>query len=268
MFEAFEPAPALRCDVECYWRWEQDCADGPFEPIYPDACPELIVHLGQRPSRLHRDGMLLPQPEGFLYSAAARPVHLLATARLSLFSIRFHPWGVGSFSRAPMAQRTDREVEPGDVFGFPGERYVQAIASAESNRERCRIADQFLLSALAGRVVRKRERMGALARWIGSGALTAAPADSSDRTLRRLWHERVGIEPRKYRRLLRFRHALRALGGPGSLAVIAVEAGYADQAHMTREFGRLAGATPACVRRGGCNPVFESFVLERGAAVV
>ncbi len=37
--------------------------------------------------------------------------------------------------------------------------------------------------------------------------------------------------------------------GAGDLAVIAAEAGYADQAHLTRECGQLAGLTPAALAR-------------------
>ena len=33
------------------------------------------------------------------------------------------------------------------------------------------------------------------------------------------------------------------------LAAIAAEAGYADQAHLTRECGRLSGLTPAALAR-------------------
>jgi AraC-like DNA-binding protein len=34
-----------------------------------------------------------------------------------------------------------------------------------------------------------------------------------------------------------------------ALAAIAAEAGYADQAHLTRECGRLSGLTPAALAR-------------------
>ena len=267
-YRVFEPAASLRDDVECYWCWEQDGVAGPSDPIYPDACPELIVHLGQPPSRLHTDRVLRLQPDAFVYSASRGPVQLLAPARLSLFAVRFHPWGVGSFSALPMAGRTDDEICPREIFGAPGESFVRAVRSAESDAERCRAADGFLLQAHASRVFPKRERMGELARWIRTAALTASAPDCSDRTLRRLWRERVGIEPRKYRRLLRFRQALRALEGAGSLAAIAAETGYADQAHMTREFGRLAGTTPTVLRQGLAAPAFEWFVLDRAVAVI
>jgi AraC-like DNA-binding protein len=67
----------------------------------------------------------------------------------------------------------------------------------------------------------------------------------SERTLRRRVEERVGYGPKTLHRVLRFQRMLRLGRAARSLADLAVMAGYADQAHMTRESRRLAGVTPA-----------------------
>jgi AraC-like DNA-binding protein len=67
----------------------------------------------------------------------------------------------------------------------------------------------------------------------------------SERTLRRRVEERVGYGPKTLQRVLRFQRMLRFGKGVRSLADLAAMAGYADQAHMTRESRRLAGLTPA-----------------------
>jgi AraC-like DNA-binding protein len=46
-------------------------------------------------------------------------------------------------------------------------------------------------------------------------------------------------------RVLRFQRARRLARDNGSLATVAALAGYADQAHLTREARRLAGRTPS-----------------------
>jgi AraC-like DNA-binding protein len=53
-------------------------------------------------------------------------------------------------------------------------------------------------------------------------------------------------------RVLRFRRALTRLAETGpaaNLADLAIQAGYADQAHLTRETTRLAGRPPAALAR-------------------
>jgi AraC-like DNA-binding protein len=67
----------------------------------------------------------------------------------------------------------------------------------------------------------------------------------SRRHLTRSIERTLGVGPRSYRRLLRFQDATRLAQSPvRSWADIASQAGYADQAHLTREFREFAGLTP------------------------
>jgi AraC-like DNA-binding protein len=82
-----------------------------------------------------------------------------------------------------------------------------------------------------------------------SVASLAATAGVVPRTLQRHFRKRTGLAPKRYAAVQRFSGALQqvALGG-GSLAHIASEAGYCDQAHLTAELGRHAGLPPGQFR--------------------
>lgn len=80
----------------------------------------------------------------------------------------------------------------------------------------------------------------------------------------RLFAAEFGLKPKETARIVRFTQAKGALGEPGAtLAGVASEVGYADQAHLTREWRRLAGCTPtdwqremlAFVQDSGSEPV-------------
>ena len=61
------------------------------------------------------------------------------------------------------------------------------------------------------------------------------------------FRRQLGVPPKAYARLLRFEHASSLLAdrpGGRSLAEVAIEAGYYDQSHLTREFVTLAGMSP------------------------
>jgi AraC-like DNA-binding protein len=59
-----------------------------------------------------------------------------------------------------------------------------------------------------------------------------------------------GTTPAGYRRDQRMRRALMAIAqGEAKLSAVAAEAGFADQAHMTRTIGRSLGTTPSAIRR-------------------
>jgi len=84
----------------------------------------------------------------------------------------------------------------------------------------------------------------------------AADVGLSMRQLRRRCHTVVGYGPKTLQRVLRFRRFVARLdAGPPrgqrvhDLAALAAQAGYADQAHLTRECRALAGLTPAALAR-------------------
>jgi AraC-like DNA-binding protein len=69
--------------------------------------------------------------------------------------------------------------------------------------------------------------------------------DISERTLQRLLHKRIGLGPKWLIRRRRLQEAADRLRDSGAeLAGIAVDLGYADQAHFTRDFRKATGMTP------------------------
>jgi AraC-like DNA-binding protein len=68
----------------------------------------------------------------------------------------------------------------------------------------------------------------------------------SERHLRRLFRETIGVSPKTYAKLARFHRALGAARQPGHAgwAGIAAQAGYYDQAHLIADFRAIAGVTP------------------------
>ncbi|AGC41768.1 AraC family transcriptional regulator [Myxococcus stipitatus DSM 14675] len=67
----------------------------------------------------------------------------------------------------------------------------------------------------------------------------------SERTLHRDILEEAGVAPKLLARVLRFQRALTHLrAGTLDLSAVALECGYADQSHFTREVRELAGVSP------------------------
>jgi hypothetical protein len=75
--------------------------------------------------------------------------------------------------------------------------------------------------------------------------LAGADVDVPDRTVRRRFQATTGLRRGQVDRVRRARAAYALLTAGAGLAEAAAAAGFADQAHMTRELRRLAGATPA-----------------------
>ncbi len=75
----------------------------------------------------------------------------------------------------------------------------------------------------------------------------AAAIGVGERRLSRAFDRWVGLSPKAFARVMRFRQVARAIqrGEPPSWAGLAFETGYADQPHLIREFRALSGVTPA-----------------------
>jgi len=78
-----------------------------------------------------------------------------------------------------------------------------------------------------------------------------APNDISQRQLERYFHTWLGMSAKKYQRLLRTRQAQFSIkhNPRTELANLALDHGFTDQAHMTREFKSIAQITPGKYRK-------------------
>lgn len=76
--------------------------------------------------------------------------------------------------------------------------------------------------------------------------LVAEQLGTSERHFRRIFREMVGVSPKVYARLRRFRSAvsLAQQTSQPEWAAIAAETGYYDQAHLIAEFRTIGGAAP------------------------
>ena len=74
----------------------------------------------------------------------------------------------------------------------------------------------------------------------------ARDAGLSRRRFTALFREQVGLTPKLYCRLGRFRQVVRrsAAGAPVDWAQVALDGGYYDQAHMAHEFREFSGVSP------------------------
>lgn len=141
---------------------------------------------------------------------------------------------------------TLEEVAPG-LAALP-----ERLAGLTGWAARLTHVEQVLLDALRRHDgVRVKAEVARAMQRLGDGAGVAETADEvgySRRHLRELFRAEVGVGPKEYQRIARFEATrtplVAAAQGHGSLAEVAVAAGYADQAHLTREWTALAGCPP------------------------
>ena len=66
----------------------------------------------------------------------------------------------------------------------------------------------------------------------------------SQSSLERGFKSRVGLSPKEYAGLIRFRNIFKFYNSSSSLTELALDAGYYDQAHFIKDFKEFTGTTP------------------------
>lgn len=135
-------------------------------------------------------------------------------------------------------------------------RLRECLASARNLTEAANVLER----AIADRATRFEDHDAIRANLVRAAAarLPSAPVASvaealavSERHLRRVFRETVGVGPKTFARLARFHRAVSAASATNdaSWARIAADAGYFDQAHLIAEFRAIAGVTPRALLR-------------------
>lgn len=166
-------------------------------------------------------------------------------------TVRFHLGASEAVAGVSASAIAGRIVALEDVWGGAAtRRLLEGLAAAKDTRHAAAIVESAIAERIAhtdGRRARPRLALDAAER-LASANVNAVALDLgvSERHLRRVFREAVGVSPKAFARLRRFDRALRAAreDGRASWANIAATAGYYDQAHLIADFRAIAGVTP------------------------
>jgi AraC-like DNA-binding protein len=246
VYEEYLPPPRISDVVASFWRFELDARDPDTleHAIPPDGCVSIAVAFSSR--GLHRIAVVGPR-----LSALRVPVH----RGIRYVGARTTPGGCSAvLGLAPRPLR-ERVVLLHDVAPSKAEALSIAMAGGAAPDALLdvlvRVVDSWVDApaqvdsaalAMVSRILQARGQgpVGAIAEGTGL---------SYRQGLRR-FVDAVGLSPKELARLARLRHAcLQVLASEGrSWADVSAAAGFADQAHMTREFSEVYGWPPNLVR--------------------
>jgi AraC-like DNA-binding protein len=227
----------------CLWSAEIGRGEGEYaQQVMPDACVDIIWA---------DDG----EPE------VAGPATRSIVARLPpgtvLVGARFKPgWSAGVLG-VDASELQDLHLPLRDVSPSLARRFDSAVTDRPSAMERVRVAGELLARHLA-QSAPPDATVRAAVDWLvanpqGRVRELSRALHVSSRQLQRRMLSAAGYPPKTLHRILRFQRLLslaHAAGADASLSTLALRAGYADQAHMTRELQELAGRSPAALLPG------------------
>lgn len=171
------------------------------------------------------------------------------------------PLGARAILGVPAAALAEEVVALDELLGPIGGELVDRLRGAATWPARFRVLDAVLAQRVSAasapghglrpEVAEAWRRLVASRGQVQVGALSAA-LGWSRRHLGDRFRSEIGLTPKVAARVLRFEHAhqLATTVDPPSWADVATVAGYADQAHLVRDWQAFTGRSPTAWRRG------------------
>ncbi|HET9930667.1 MAG TPA: AraC family transcriptional regulator [Polyangiaceae bacterium] len=173
-----------------------------------------------------------------------------------VFGVKFRPAMFEPLLGASASTLTGRVVPIDSIFGEVGSGLSLAMCDAQKFEVRAKLVENFLVPRLrqfpaastsTNRRVRDLVERMATDRSLLRVESAAELLETDPRTLQRHFRRYVGVSPKWVILRYRLHEAAERLKGPNppSLAALAAELGYADQAHFARDFRKWVGQPPS-----------------------
>ncbi len=265
-YREYQPCPVLRPYVKALFTFAQDLSD--------DAAPtgvnrEIVTAAGQSSwSAMFADAgvsIVFCFGEGYRIDGLWQPrqasAHVIGSMtafhssfpgqRLRQVGAYLFPEYASFFLGVPGREIAER-VFGLDLLWTEAARIEGELAGCEHDYARIPVLESALIRRLKPHPVAISARVAQLARQHGGQMTVRSMAEStgvSRQFLGRVFVRQLGLSPKLYLRLCRFRKALGSPHSGSGWADTAAAFGYFDQSHMIAEFREFSGMTPEAIAR-------------------
>ena len=237
--------------VESIWRFDGKLSRR--ERHYPTGELDLIIQL-DAPSESFRVVEGQPAatcPSSCLAGLIVAPLVIeTPAARSRMLGVRLRPTGAFALFGLPLRELTGTAVDLHDIVGSEARRLAERLDEARSDEARLRLMACWIEDRFEGRAstdagvdyaVSEIERAGGTV----SIANLLGQIGASPKRFARLFEDQVGVRPKLFSRIVRFRELAAALPtADDSLSDTVIAHGYYDHSHMNADFREFAGMSP------------------------
>lgn len=234
--------------VDCKFR------AGTLTPLSPRPEPGISVMFPGSTSLANIDQSgrrQYPPPAMLVGPQSQRNFSIIGGGRFTGLNIMFQPTGFFRLFHQPLQEIRDQMFDACTVLGPEFRALVDAVQQPAPLTAKTALVERFLLSRVpdsrSASAVTRITTAGARSLGGGRAGSLTTSYGISVRQLERQFLEQVGMSPKRFELLVRFRYALRSQVGTGggSWTSATHDAGYCDQSHLIKDFRRLTGFTPS-----------------------
>jgi len=247
------PSAPLTSLIETIWDWDMPPAGHRYDRILPSPGTALIINLHEDETRTYRDDSerSCVRASGSVISGPYWRSWIIDTSeQIRVMGLSFRPGGAHALIGIDIDELSRCDINLEDMFGSNARRLRQRLLETPCPMQRLALLEGWLLrlasdptpDPVIAYAITELGRAPQIAR-IGSVQRDTGYSAARFSTL---FRRHVGMSPKRYARLLRFRavvaqaHPQRTVDWSG----IAADGGYCDQAHLSHEFREFAGITP------------------------
>lgn len=256
------PDPALRPFIQSYYIAEPrpggTCHPDfrELELILPDGYAEIVFCGRGRYERwpLHKPGAIALVSASHVIAGRAQSAVTRDIENVWLAGAKVDPWLLAQLLRTPLNQIAGDLVPVADIGSGKLGALEDAVLTCASPERIGTLLDSFFRRELAGatrcdamvshlrRTIDAEHGCVAIMDWARMHAVDA-------RTLERHFAGTVGMTPKRYARIVRFRHAYRSVMTRSYGSARDID-GFYDQSHFLKEFREFTGGSPTSCRNG------------------
>lgn len=251
-YREFPPAPDLCPFVACTWIRVVRNADDVPEAILPDGCADVMVYDDQAPRVAGPD-------------AVTRYVQL--PNGLVITGVRLRPGASRAVLGSPAHLLVNGSMQLSDLSSG-ATRLHHRLMLTDNLPARIGLLEDWVRGALRRVTDRDRAVVAACRALAADSKISIASVaerfEWNARMLHRQFLAACGYSPKHFQRIMRIQSVLRSArdGNDASLSELAIAAGFADQAHMTRDFRAITRFTPAEYFAGVARPGWGAWINE------
>ncbi|MBL6938642.1 MAG: AraC family transcriptional regulator [Alphaproteobacteria bacterium] len=252
-YKIHKPPPPLDRFIDNLWYWEGDTAPHAKDIIVASPTVGLLINLQHDAlSSFSGEGYgVRHRIRGIGFSGSSSETFAIYATQPHMMGMQFKPGGAWPFLKPAGGEFHNRHFALEDLWGADAERLHQRLVQAQTPEDKFDI----LLSAFVARAPRDLELHPAVATALAcfhraphraGVAATARHADVSQKKLIRLFSEQVGLTPKLYLRIARFRRMMEDLHLRPAIdwGDVVEQNGFYDQSHFIRDFRAFAGVSP------------------------
>lgn len=248
LYMEFSPDYKLKPYIFCYWISPVELSNENIkiqnisnELIVPDGCIDILFRVDKRTKEL----------QILVIGMMDAPSHVyLEYDRVQTFGIRFYPGVLYPFFKYPLNEFTNKIILLEDVIEDIRTKLGEELISASTINEMVSATNKYFSTLLNNSLQNNTINNALLLIYKSKGNISIKDISNreviSERQIRRIFNNWIGINPKTFCKIVRFQNILKTTMVTQKInwTNLALESGYYDQTHFINEFKEFCSITP------------------------